>query len=129
MQQHLPSALTDPLAVLPGLDARIGRASTGGNEQLYRRLLRMFCASQRDAVEQFQAARARGDVREAKRIAHNLRTVSASLGMTALAPVSRCLETACDDDLGDDAKLAPLLADVARALAGVLAGLDALHAV
>ncbi len=51
----------DPLAGLPGIDAQVGRASTMGNDKLYRRLLGMFRDGQHDFDVQFCAARSAGD--------------------------------------------------------------------
>lgn len=123
-------ATIDPLIELTGIDLHIGRASTDGNERLYRRLLEMFRVGQRDVVDRFRAARACGDDPAAMRLAHNLRTVAASLGMTALADVGKRLEIACREvhNDGNDAQLQRLLDELALALAPVLAGLNALHA-
>lgn len=115
---------------LAGIDQRIGRASTDGNEKLYRRLLEMFRTGQHDVVERFRAARAYGDDLAAMRLAHNLQTVAASLGMVTLAEVGKRLEWACRevDNDANDAQLQRLLDELAHALGPVLAGLNALHA-
>lgn len=122
-------SLDDPLAMLVGVDLAVGRASTDGNERLYRRLLEMFRTGQRDVVERFRAAWAVGDDMSAMRCAHNLRTVAASLGMTVLADVGKRLELACRElaNDGNDAQVHALLAELAAALRPVLTGLDALH--
>lgn len=118
-------ARTDPFAALwPAVDAQIGRASTGGNEALYRRLLRMFRTGQRDAMRQFREARAAGDLKSATRVVHSLRTVAASLGMPALARASRALETGYAEGGADDARLERLMAQVEQSLTSVLDGLD-----
>lgn len=123
---HLDQApQIDPLANLwPVLDARVGRASTGSNESLYRRLLRMFCTGQREAAQQFRVTYASGDVKAATRVVHNLRSVAASLGMPELARASRALELACADCNADDAEIEQLTALVAINLTLVLDGLD-----
>jgi signal transduction histidine kinase/CheY-like chemotaxis protein/HPt (histidine-containing phosphotransfer) domain-containing protein len=115
----------DRLAELPGIDARVGRTSTMGNDVLYRRLLLMFLKGQRDFGPLFRAARASGDVSGALRMAHNLRTVSGSLGAVAVQLSARKLEDACGRG-ADDAEIAPLLAHVETDLAPVLAGLEQL---
>ena len=118
-------APADPLEALwPPIDVRIGRASTGGNDVLYRRLLRMFCRGQRDAVGQFTAALQADDLKAAVRVMHNLRTIAASLGMPELAQASRALELACADAPGEAMVLDPLIAAVSRDLTHVLDGLD-----
>lgn len=122
-----PSAApaTDRLARLPGIDVRIGRASTMNNDALYRRLLLMFLKGQREFGRQFRAARAGGDAPGAMRMAHNLRTVSGSLGAPAVQAAARVLEDACSRGAGD-AEVQPLLEAVERELTPVMDGLAAL---
>lgn len=117
----------DRLALLPGIDARVGRTSTMGNDVLYRRLLGMFLKSQRDVGPLFRAARAAGDAPGAMRMAHNLRTVAASLGALSVQASARTLEDACHRGAADD-ELAPLLTQVEHDLAPVMAGLATLDA-
>jgi CheY-like chemotaxis protein len=117
------AAPVDPFKALPGIDAVIGRASTMGNDALYRRLLGMFRVGQRDLAKQFRAAHARGDEAGATRLVHNLRTVSASLGAVAVARTSRLLEVACLNG-AEGAELMRLLDGVVAELEPVLHGLD-----
>jgi predicted ATPase/signal transduction histidine kinase/DNA-binding response OmpR family regulator/HPt (histidine-containing phosphotransfer) domain-containing protein/tRNA A-37 threonylcarbamoyl transferase component Bud32 len=110
------------LADLPGIASDIGRASTMGNEALYRRLLGRFRDSERDVVERTRAALRDGDADAAARCAHDLGSVAGSLGALALAESARALEQGLLH--GDDgAPLEGLLNAVAVALAPVVAGL------
>ena len=118
---------TDPLAALPGIDARIGRNSTMNNDKLYRRLLGMFHEGQHQFVAQFRSARTAGDHATAMRLAHNLRAVSASLGAVEVHRSASALERACADRAGD-AEIAALLDAVAADLDPVIAGLAQLKA-
>jgi CheY-like chemotaxis protein len=125
-----PPVAADPadlLGGLPGIDAAIGRASTMNNDKLYLRLLGMFRNGQRDFGAQFVAARAAGDAATAMRLAHNLRTVSASLGAKTVALAARKLEDACNRQT-DEAALGVLLVAVRRELDPVIAGLETLPA-
>jgi CheY-like chemotaxis protein len=112
----------DPLMGLPGIDARVGRASTMGNDKLYRRLLGMFHDGQRDFETQFQAARDAGDGATAMRLAHNLRAVGASLGALGVQRAADGLERACADE-EDTASINRHLRAVLAELAPVIAGL------
>ncbi len=90
-----PLPLPDALASLPGIDARIGMASTMGNERLFRRLLSIF----RDKHEQFvvdaPAALDRGDIADARRLAHDMRGLAGTLGALAVQEAAASFETAC----------------------------------
>ncbi|MEF7615057.1 response regulator [Aquincola sp. MAHUQ-54] len=115
----------DRLAQLPGIDVRVGRTSTMGNDVLYRRLLLMFLKGQRDFGPLFRAARTSGDASGALRMAHNLRTVSGSLGAQSVQVSARMLEDACGRG-APEPEIDLLLARVENDLAPVLAGLEAL---
>ena len=123
------ACVSDELSTpLPGIDLRIGRASTNGNDALYTRLLRMFSAGQRDVVAQFRAASVGGDAARAIRLVHNLRTVTGSLGMSVVSELSGRIEKAYRVDAADPT-LAPLLDQLDAALGVVLTGLRALDPV
>ncbi|HEY4068995.1 MAG TPA: response regulator [Burkholderiaceae bacterium] len=112
----------DPLTQLPGIDARIGRASTMNNDTLYRRLLGMFRDGQRNFPSQFRSARAAGDLVTATRLVHNLRAVSGSLGAVAVQNAAMTLEGACTVNANDQA-ITDLLETVILELDPVLASL------
>jgi signal transduction histidine kinase/DNA-binding response OmpR family regulator len=104
-----------PAATPPGLDLRAGLEAVDGNEALYRRLLRMFREREADFETRLRDACARGDAAAALRCAHDLKSVSGTLGMPALQQAAGALEAACGRGISG-AALEPLLADVARQL-------------
>jgi HPt (histidine-containing phosphotransfer) domain-containing protein len=113
----------DPLAALPGIDTRAGLAGLMGNDTLYRRLLRMFRDGQADFEARFDAARAAGDMATATRMAHDLKSMTAALGVHAVHQEAAALEQACRHESDD---IAALKRTVARVLDPVLEGLQAL---
>ena len=94
-----------------------------GDDALYRRLLCMFRDGQTDFQARFSAARAVGDVATATRMAHDLKSMAAALGVYAVQGEAAALERACRlqadnvDALGQN---------VARVLDPVIKGLQTL---
>jgi len=86
---------------LAGIDSDRVIADLGGDVALYRRMLGMFCDSERDFPERFRRARTRGAPEDALRIVHTLRGVSGSLGMRELFAVASSLENAMRAATGD----------------------------
>ncbi|KQW00437.1 response regulator [Rhizobacter sp. Root1221] len=113
----------DPLAGLPGIDIRAGLVRAMGDDALYRRLLRMFRDAQGDFPARFSAAREAGDAAEATRLAHDLKSVAATLGVSAVHQEAMALEQACR--LGGQ-NIDALGQRVAQLLGPVLEGLQAL---
>ena len=113
----------EPLAALPGIDTRAGLAGLMGNDTLYRRLLRMFRDGQADFQARFDAARAAGDMAMATRLAHDLKSMTAALGVYAAHREAAALEQAC---LLDSEDLGALAQNVTRVLGPVIEGLRAL---
>jgi signal transduction histidine kinase/DNA-binding response OmpR family regulator len=113
-----------PVAAPSGLDRCAGLAAVDGNEALYRRLLAMFREREADFEARLRDACARGDTAAALRSAHDLKSVSGTLGMPALQQAAAALEAACGRG-ASGAALEPLLADVARHLDPLLQDLQA----
>lgn len=113
------------LPALPGVDTAIGRASTMNNERLYRRLLIKFRDAQAQAPVQVADALAQGDPVLARRLAHDLASVSGTLGAMALHDTARRLEAICAGE-ADAADLPQTLAQTRAALAVVIDGLQQL---
>jgi CheY-like chemotaxis protein/HPt (histidine-containing phosphotransfer) domain-containing protein len=111
-------------ATLPGIDQRIGRASTGGNEALYRRVLGMFAAEHGGFAARFRAARSAGDALAATRMAHDLKSVAGTIGACEVQKAAARLERACAD-AAPERDLEELLGGVERELAPVMSGLRA----
>ena len=114
----------DPLGALAGIDVAAGRSAAGGNEQLYRRLLVRFRESQRGFAQQLVQA-LDADRAHARRLAHDLHSVSGSLGMRALSQAARRLE----DAIGGDADPHAALAAVMQQLSPVMDELERVAAV
>jgi CheY-like chemotaxis protein/HPt (histidine-containing phosphotransfer) domain-containing protein len=79
----------------PALDIQAARAALGGDQPLYARIARMFVEREARFGERFAAARAAGDTAAMLRLAHDLKSVAATLGATALAEAAAGLEQAC----------------------------------
>lgn len=129
-----PTTMTLPAApvpavlpALPGIDTAIGRASTMNNEKLYRRLLIKFREAQQGAIAQVAQAWHAGDGVLARRLAHDLASVSGTLGAMRLHDVARRLEAICAGE-ADAAGLPEALASTGEELARVLEGLRLLGA-
>jgi PAS domain S-box-containing protein len=105
-----------------GIDRTAGIAATMGDEDLYRRLMRMFRDREADFPERFRAARAAGDTATAMRMAHDLKNVAGTLAVRAVHLAATELERACIDEL-DDGCVEPLVRKVARLLRPVMAEL------
>jgi PAS domain S-box-containing protein len=114
-----------PLAQVPGLDARAGLDAVMGNDDLYRRVLRLFRDHHRGFRQKFRAVRADGNDGAARRLAHDLKTGAALLGAYGVQQRAQALEAACLN--GDDGAAIDLKADaVAECLEPLVAGLQSL---
>jgi EAL domain-containing protein (putative c-di-GMP-specific phosphodiesterase class I)/CheY-like chemotaxis protein/HPt (histidine-containing phosphotransfer) domain-containing protein len=119
------SATVNPLGCLPGIDVATWRASGMGNDELYRRLLKMFLEQQQDFPERFLAASTEGDFTTAMRLAHSLKSVAGTLGAHGVEHAVEALEKGCNGGAGMPGLVA-LLDDVARHLTPVMSGLRTL---
>ena len=113
----------DPFAGLSGVDTRAGLAGMMGDNALYRRLLCVFRDGQADFESRFRAARAAGDLDTATRMAHDLKSMAAALGIHAVQPQAQALEEACRRQADD---IDALGRSVARQLGPVIASLQVL---
>lgn len=89
-----PTAVSEPLLEVPGLDAAAGLRRSAGKPDLYRKLLRQFVASQDDAVRDIKLARAASDFRLAARLAHTLKGVAGNIGAMPVAELAADLDNA-----------------------------------
>jgi PAS domain S-box-containing protein len=81
--------------LIEGLDSAAALAALNGDDRLYRRLLDMFVKREGNFDERFRAARAGDDRDAATRLAHDLRSVSATLGALPVSEAAGALEQAC----------------------------------
>jgi PAS domain S-box-containing protein len=84
--------------VLPGIDGAIPMAAgIDPAEPLYARLLGLFLQQQADFAERFSAACAGADMASAQLIAHDLKTLAATLGAERVRAAADALEQACSN--------------------------------
>jgi CheY-like chemotaxis protein/HPt (histidine-containing phosphotransfer) domain-containing protein len=112
-----------PLRV-QGLDSATALSTLNDDERLYRRLLAMFVKREADFAERFRAAREAGDREAATRFAHDLRSVSATLGARPVSEAAGALERACLR-AAPDQELDLLLVEVSSRLTPLIASLRA----
>jgi HPt (histidine-containing phosphotransfer) domain-containing protein len=93
-----------------------------GDTALYRRLLGMFLEEHQSFPAPFVSALAANDLPTARRLAHNLKSLAATLGAHGVEGAAAALEQACATE-GPRPQLPPLLDDVATQLLPVLEGL------
>jgi two-component system sensor histidine kinase/response regulator len=119
----VPAAGMDPpLPKIEGLDVEEGIGRVGGNEQLYRKLLRQFVDEQGDSVEEIRGAMARAEGALAERTAHTLKGVAGNLGARGVHEVAGELEQLIRDGR-TGADLEAKLAEVAGKLDPLVAQL------
>jgi signal transduction histidine kinase/CheY-like chemotaxis protein/HPt (histidine-containing phosphotransfer) domain-containing protein/HAMP domain-containing protein len=109
------SAGTDDLPPIEGLDARAGISRVGGNQQLYRKLLRDFIDQQAATVVVIEGAIASGDADRARLLAHSLKGVAGNIGATRVHEAAARLENVVRDR-GPAAEVQAAVRDTAAAL-------------
>jgi HPt (histidine-containing phosphotransfer) domain-containing protein len=98
------------LPEIAGVNLADGLNRVAGNRRLYRDLLGQFAAKQGDAAAQISTALESGDFKLAERIAHTVKGVAGSIGITEIQSVAQKLEGAIHDGEG---KVSELLATFA----------------
>jgi two-component system sensor histidine kinase/response regulator len=74
-------AAATELTGIAGVDTADGLHRVGGNERLYRAMLRQYADDQAETPAALRAALAAADMKTAERLAHTLKGVSATLGI------------------------------------------------
>ncbi len=111
-------------APIADLDTALGLTRTMGMKALYVSMLERYLDGRKQTVGQIQAALGAGDLPGAELLSHSLRGVSAQIGAIGVAERATALEQAIA--AGEPAEtLSGLLEQLALALAGLLAALDA----
>jgi two-component system sensor histidine kinase/response regulator len=82
------------LSEVPGLNSADGMQRVAGNEKLYRKLLRQFAATERDAAERIAAALAVHDRVLAEQLAHAVKGVAGNIGALRVQNAAANLEKA-----------------------------------
>jgi HPt (histidine-containing phosphotransfer) domain-containing protein len=90
------------LAGIPGLDTPLGLKRLAGKPASYIRLLCKFAERQPAEMTALRQALADGDLHTAKRVAHTLKGLAATMGATLLQSSSQRLEGSIRENLGED---------------------------
>lgn len=98
------------------IDAREGIRHCADNEKLFKNLLVKFRDSQQDFDVQFRAHLARGEHKDAIRMAHTMKGDGGALGMKALYRAAADLEMAATQGEETEALLQALMQELARVL-------------
>ncbi|MBF0096914.1 MAG: response regulator [Magnetococcales bacterium] len=80
--------------VAVALDWQAGIRHVGGNEQVYRQIVRRFWQGQRETTGQLRTALMQGDRETARRLVHSVRGLAAGIGAFPLAALAAELEQA-----------------------------------
>ena len=84
-----PSAIS-----MPGIEIADGLARVGGNEALFRKLLKNFYQEYRSIADRITSALASEDPESGRHLLHTLKGVAGNIGATALYKAAGALETA-----------------------------------
>ena len=112
-------------SAFPGIESQAALAGMMGDAALYQRMLRKFRDREADFAMRFDAARTDRDMVTATRMAHDLKSVSGSLGATSVQEAAETLEQACTNG-ASPVDIDSLLAAVVERLDPVIAGLHSL---
>jgi two-component system sensor histidine kinase/response regulator len=85
-------AVSSELTAIAGVDTEGGLRRVGGNERLYRAMLRQYAEDQADTAPALRAALAAGDMKTAERLAHTLKGLSATLGIKRPSEAAEAVE-------------------------------------
>jgi two-component system, sensor histidine kinase and response regulator len=87
-----PQPLLPASASVDGIDLHAGLATMDGDTDLYRQVLQMFLEHQSDDGNKLAALLKAGDNSSAERLAHSMKSISASVGLMPLSATSKELE-------------------------------------
>jgi CheY-like chemotaxis protein/uncharacterized protein YqgV (UPF0045/DUF77 family) len=114
-----PTAATEGLPEITGIDTQAGIARCGGNEAVYRKILDKFRETQADAPQRIRAALADGDRATAQREAHTLKGVAGNIGAEDVQATAKVVEGLIKED-GDSAAA---LSELEQTLRLLIAGM------
>ncbi|MEX2529200.1 MAG: response regulator [Gemmatimonadota bacterium] len=105
-----------------GVNLLRGLRNAGGNDRLYRRILRRFVDTQSESADGVREALEREEREEAIRIAHTLKGLAGTVGAEELQRRAQELEAALRQDRGEEVerRLASVEADLVQIAAAVL---------
>ena len=84
----------DPLSLIEGLDLNQGMLCAANNRKLYEKLLVAFESNNCNTVADIRVALSSGDTERAKRMAHSLKGLAATIGATELHVAAKNTEDA-----------------------------------
>ncbi|MEI6414234.1 MAG: response regulator, partial [Pseudomonadota bacterium] len=109
---------------LSGIDTRTGLRRVGGNLALYQKMLRHFGEERQGFVAELTRLIAAGEWENARRLAHTVKGIAGSLGMTELHRAGQVMEDALMTS--EQAAFAIALPPMTQALSQVMEGLSRL---
>lgn len=112
------------LRQIPGLDIELGLQRLRGDLASYARLLSGFADHHEDDLGKIVAALADGDLQTAKRVAHSLKGVAATLGAVRVQTIAADIDFALREQRAV-AEMESLLGALAGQLSNLIAGLRA----
>jgi two-component system sensor histidine kinase/response regulator len=118
-----PLSPLSQLAETAGLDLNQGLAVVSGQENRYLQLLRLFAESHSGDMAEVETLLAKGQTDPARKLAHTLKGVAATLGASHLADLATQLESALKQADGATAGLAQA---IAQALVALETGIQAM---
>ena len=89
-------------SILPGIDMANGLSRVGGNENLYRSLLKDFCREYSDATGKIKESLVKEDKELGAHLAHTVKGVAGNLGARDLQAAGADLEAAIEDNTLED---------------------------
>jgi PAS domain S-box-containing protein len=126
LAERVPEPVPPGLAAVPGVNARLGMRSLGGNRQRYLELLRDLAVSHQGDGARVRELLAGGAAAAAHQLAHGLKGVSGTLGAVRIQALAGGLDTLLREGEGAE-RLSRICESLDRELAGLaaaLAGLD-----
>jgi two-component system sensor histidine kinase/response regulator len=120
-------ATSSELTAIAGVDIADGLHRVGGNERLYRAMLRQYAEDQADTGTALRAALAAADMKTAERLAHTLKGVSATLSIKRPSEAAAVVEDRIRHGRleGIEGDLAAVEEATAAVIAGIRAALSA----
>ncbi|MBF0274224.1 MAG: response regulator [Nitrospinae bacterium] len=82
----------DEFIQLDGIDTKIGLKTNMNNKELYLRIMRMFQTEFGDAASRLNVLIESGDIKEAHRVVHTIKSASASIGALELSKIGQEVE-------------------------------------
>ncbi|NEV61387.1 PAS domain S-box protein [Thiorhodococcus minor] len=95
--QKAATPVSDPLSQVPGLSPDVGLRNVGGNERLYRRLLRRFIETHGQDLQRASELLSVGERDQARRLVHALKGAAATLGLEEMRAQAADLEAAISE--------------------------------